>query len=476
MQTVTVAATDATAQEVDLTVRLARRRTPAPFVVTRSGDTTSALTVYYSVSGTLTQRRGRAAWRGLRGAARRRSSFPPGQARPRVTILPRFDTIGEGPESVVLHARRGVDELHPRFAPAPRTVTITDGAGDVPYVDVVNTSERQPSHRPMATSASRCAAARAPARSAVNYTLGGTATSGDGLHRSLGRATRRRDGITLTNGATVTTDIVRRPGRGRRPGGSRERDAHHHAQRRLSDLRADLHRNHVVARRRPADRLCGHAGRHRAAVSTFTEGASTTPVKFYVSRTGSTTGALTVNYTAGGTATSRQRLHRAPRLGRDPGRRARRGCARRGHQRHPLRRHGDDRLQLRARSLFRSAGTVMYLADNDTATRTLGFQAPGSSGLESVTSVNIPVTLSSASASAVTVEYAVSASTGSGTATTVASQTIPKWFRLVRTGNTFASSYSSDGSAWTAIGSSQTLALGPTALAGLAVSAKSDGS
>ena len=46
----------------------------------------------------------------------------------------------------------------------------------------------------------------------------------------------------------------------------------------------------------------------------------------------------------------------------------------------------------------------------------------------------------------------------------------------MRTGNTFASSYSSDGSAWTAIGSSQTLALGPTALAGLAVSAKSDGS
>ncbi len=127
-------------------------------------------------------------------------------------------------------------------------------------------------------------------------------------------------------------------------------------------------------------------------------------------------------------------------------------------------------------SYSRSSGTVMYLADNDTATRTLGFQAPSSSGLESVTSVNIPVTLSSASASAVTVEYAVGASTGSGTATTVASQTIPKWFRLVRTGNTFASSYSSDGSSWTAIGSSQTLALGPTALAGLAVSAKSDGS
>jgi regulation of enolase protein 1 (concanavalin A-like superfamily) len=60
--------------------------------------------------------------------------------------------------------------------------------------------------------------------------------------------------------------------------------------------------------------------------------------------------------------------------------------------------------------------------------------------------------------------------------TTLSTPVLPQWFRLTRTGDSFASDFSKDGSTWTAIGTAQTLAPGPRMLAGLAVSAASDGS
>jgi beta-glucanase (GH16 family)/regulation of enolase protein 1 (concanavalin A-like superfamily) len=47
----------------------------------------------------------------------------------------------------------------------------------------------------------------------------------------------------------------------------------------------------------------------------------------------------------------------------------------------------------------------------------------------------------------------------------------PVWVGLVRSGNTFSASYSTDGATWTPIGAPQTIVMSPTALAGMAVTA-----
>lgn len=65
---------------------------------------------------------------------------------------------------------------------------------------------------------------------------------------------------------------------------------------------------------------------------TVTEGTVSTPTKFWISRTGSTTSALTVNYTLSGTATSGYGLHGAEWQHQHPHRCHERGPAAGDHQ------------------------------------------------------------------------------------------------------------------------------------------------
>src|SRR5262249_3144870 len=64
-----------------------------------------------------------------------------------------------------------------------------------------------------------------------------------------------------------------------------------------------------------------------------------------------------------------------------------------------------------------------------------------------------------------------SAAGGTASSVTVPGVTAPVWVRLARSGNTFSGSYSTDGVTWVQVGTPQTIALSPTALAGLAVTA-----
>ncbi|MEI8291498.1 MAG: immunoglobulin domain-containing protein [Verrucomicrobiota bacterium] len=64
---------------------------------------------------------------------------------------------------------------------------------------------------------------------------------------------------------------------------------------------------------------------------------------------------------------------------------------------------------------------------------------------------------------------------GSTTATIVGGVTVPRWVKLVRTGNSFAAYYSPDGVAWTQIGTSQTITMASSATLGLAVTSHNDG-
>jgi len=67
-------------------------------------------------------------------------------------------------------------------------------------------------------------------------------------------------------------------------------------------------------------------------------------------------------------------------------------------------------------------------------------------------------------------------STGGSTASTQASGVVvPRWVKLVRTGNSFSAYHSADGVAWTQIGTSQTNNMATSATLGLAVTSHADG-
>lgn len=192
-------------------------------------------------------------------------------------------------------------------------------------------------------------------------------------------------------------------------------------------------------------------------------------IKFYVSRLGSTTAALTVNLSYSGTAMGSGVDYTAPAsviipagaTGVDV----------------PVTIVNDTTfegtetiiLDLAAGSYSRGVSAVMYVSDNDTATGTIAFNAPSSSALENAGTVNIPVTLSAAQPNDVTVEYATSGSTSASSAS-FSSRGGPYWVRLVKTGNSVTFHQSNDGLIWTQRGSAMTVSnLGSTSyLAGIA--------
>ncbi len=172
VQTVSVVATDPTATEIDLSQPGAVADT-GTFVVTRTGDTTNPLTVYYALTGTPTT--GTTALHGVDYEALPGSvTIPANTTQAAVTIIPRFDTIGEGPETVLLTLGAGSTN-YILGAASSATITINDSPTDTPYIDVVNTaSAAEPS-----TNGNFRFSVRGPGTAplVVNYTLSGTATN-----------------------------------------------------------------------------------------------------------------------------------------------------------------------------------------------------------------------------------------------------------------------------------------------------------
>lgn len=191
-------------------------------------------------------------------------------------------------------------------------------------------------------------------------------------------------------------------------------------------------------------------------------------IKFYVSRIGSTTAAVTVNLSYSGTATMTDD-YTAPASVTIPA-----GAT--GVD-VPVTIVNDTLfegtetiiLSLAAGGYSRGVSATMYVSDNDTATGTIAFNAPSSSGLEDVGTVNIPVSLSVAQASDVKVEYQVSGTT-SGSNASFSSRAVPYWVRLVKTGNSVTFHQSNNGTTWTQRGNAVTVSnLGSTSyLAGIA--------
>lgn len=119
--TVTITATDNTATENPLTTGY--------FTVTRTGSTTSALTVSYSVSGTATAG---SDYNSLSGSV----TIPAGSTSATITVTPINDTVVESDETVIVTLN--TNSAYNRGSPYSATVTITSDDVALPYT--VNTN------------------------------------------------------------------------------------------------------------------------------------------------------------------------------------------------------------------------------------------------------------------------------------------------------------------------------------------------
>lgn len=453
-QVVTVTASDSVATEVNLS-QPGAVADPGTFLLTRTGDVSGPLTVYYSVAGTALHGTD---YEALSGSV----EFAAAQTQTVVTIMPIRDGIGEAPETVVLSIAAG-NGNYLLGATFSGTVTLND-SGDPPVVEVSNVSV------PVLESGTN-ATFRITVKGTgtgtltVRYSIGGTATAGQD-YSITGLNTTTMEGtasVTLNNG-TATGDVTVTM---------------------LNDALAESLETVVMTLlpdpsytlwgpkssttlllqddEQPTVFVDGQVGTGGNAF--IAENSTTTALKFWVSRTGATTSALTVNYSMTGTAAngvdhtmlSGSAVIPAGAPGVDVTFNTIDDTTFEGTE--------TVTLHLESGSYARGPDATLYITDNDSGGPAVAFASTGGSGVESTTDVSIPVRLTAASASPVTVEYSLEA----GARTTTALSGL--WVRVVKTGTSFESYLSRDGSTFVKTSSTRTVSGFPTSyLAGVALS------
>ena len=268
--TVTVVATDAAAGEA---------ANPGVFTISRTGPTTAALTVSYTVSGSATSVTDYTP--ALSGTV----VIPIGAASAAVTITPVNDTIFEGPETVVLT----VTTASPGYlvgAPSAATVTIADN--DLPAVTIAATDAAASEVGSDAGFVTLTRNGLLTDPLVVKLTLTGTATNGTD-YATVGPT------ATIPAGqATVVVPVA--------PVNDPDAEASETA---IVTIAVDALLYTIGA---PANATVTIASEDLPTVTVVATdaaaGEAANPGVFTVSRTGPTTAALTVSYAVSGTATS----------------------------------------------------------------------------------------------------------------------------------------------------------------------------
>jgi hypothetical protein len=282
LPTVTIAATDAEAAETN------PGQTPNPgrFTLTRTGSTSSALTVNYSIGGTATNG---SDFNRLTGTV----TFAAGASTAFIDINPINDSEFEDPETVILTLVNSSNYLVGTSNRA--TVTILDN--DVlPTVTIAATdaeaAETNPGQTPNPGRFTLTRTGSTSSALTVNYSIGGTATNGSDFNRLTGT-------VTFAAGAS-TAFIDINP---------------------INDSEFEDPETVVLTLVNSSNYLVGTSNRATVTIAdndlpTVTiaatdaeaaetnSGQPTNPGRFTLTRTGSTTHALTVNYSIGGTATN----------------------------------------------------------------------------------------------------------------------------------------------------------------------------
>ncbi len=454
LQIVNVIATDAVATERNLSIAGTAADT-ATFLVTRTGDTTLPLTIYYAMAGSTS---GATALHGVDYEALPGVLvIPAGQSSGAVTIMPRWDGLGEAPETARIQLGAGPTnyQLGPDNS---ATITIND-AGDPPYVEVSTTTNATEGTSPTVGKFHFSLTGSSVAAVTVNYTISGTATSGTDFTPLSGTVSIPGSGLnTVDVSVTPINDAL------------------------LEDLET------IILTITPSVNYQIYAPSSTALMQlrdddgptvyvdasdsdyppAFAENSTGGP--FYLSRTGTTTAALTVNYTLSGTATSGVDYTAPSGSAVIPI-----GASGVEVQITPINdtlAEGTETviMSLAAGAYSRTGPATYYITDDESPTLSVGFPNVSAAAQESAGTVNIPVTLSAAGAAPITVEYLVDHSThDTATVNGTTPGPLPYWVRSVRAGSTFTGSISPDGVTWTVV-STQTIPMASTSyLAGLIV-------
>ena len=162
------------------------------FSITRTGTTTAALTVGYTLSGT--------AVNGTDYSALSSSVvIPAGQASVSVTVTPTNDGDSEPAETVILTAT--ANALYTVGSPATATVTITDNDNDLATVKVAATDANAAEAGAATGTFTVTRSGDLAAAMTVNYTIGGSAVNGSDYGGLSGA-------VVIPAGANAATVVV----------------------------------------------------------------------------------------------------------------------------------------------------------------------------------------------------------------------------------------------------------------------------
>ena len=377
----TVVATDGSASESG--------NDPGIFTVTRTGSTAAALTLNYGLTGSALHGTDYVALPGV-------LTIPAGSAVGTVVITPIDDEIGEPSQTVVFQLRGGLN--YTVGAPSSATVTIVDN--DLPYASItVNTG-------PAIESATAgifkvTTTGSGSGNITVKYTVSGTATEGTDFAALSG---------TLSIGKNATSNITI----------SALQDSFIEGYETVI-ITLDPDPAYSLALDSSATMNLQDDDAPQVNVSTTSDFFSETDgslAKFFVSRTGATTGALTVNYSLSGTATAGSDYTTPSGSVVIPSGSA--GAYVDISMLADTLAEGTETIVLSVTSGSEYGigygSAIRYIPDAQAASvaTQVRFSAATSSVVESAGAVNISVSLSAAAASDVTVEYFINGGTALG--------------------------------------------------------------
>jgi len=295
LPTVTIAATDAEAAETNS----GQTANPGRFTLTRTGSTSSALTVNYSIGGTATNG---SDFNRLTGTV----TFAAGSSTALIDINPVNDTLVEPSETVILTLVNSSNYLVGTSNRA--TVTILDN--DVlPTVTIAATdaeaAETNPGQTPNPGRFTLTRTGSTTHALTVNYSIGGTATGGTGNNADY-----------TIGGTSTSVNFINRTGTVTFAAGSSTAVIDINPS---NDSEFEDPETVILTLVNSSNYLVGTSNRATVTIwdndlptvtiqatdATAAEtnpGQTPNPGRFTLTRTGSTTNALTVNYSIGGTA------------------------------------------------------------------------------------------------------------------------------------------------------------------------------
>jgi hypothetical protein len=423
---------------------------PGCLLLTRSGDLSQDLRVYFSCAGSALHGND---YRALGGSL----DFAPGQAQLPLMIEPIADRFAEGDEMVTVMLAEG-GGTYRCASKSSASITLRDAPGDKPLLELMTASAAATENG--SNGSFRITARGLRSAVSVNYTISGSATAGSDYGISGLNTATRRGSITLT--PSTSTDLVTPLLVDCTSAGFNDNQ--------LEELESivmtlDPSSDYVISPRvtsatlllrdddQPTVFVDAHVGSgNRASIS---ESDTSTPCRFWISRAAATSQPLVVGFTVGGSATAGRDYTEignsvtipAYSLGAEVSFVVESDALAEGTETVVL------QLAANGSSPYARgpAASIQILDDETLSPHMVAFAGQGVSVAENSGVIQVPVTLNQPATSPVTVDYAVDG--GPRTPTSL----FGTWLRIIRSGQNFSAWYSHDGENYFQIGATQSL-------------------